>query len=88
MVTHRYHPDLEDPEDAILYDNCERCAEHARNLVSLDAQNLRLLFRRMREVEYGKGDEHYRTGNESLACYNISVAQRVMEKIRREEMLR
>ena len=31
MTAHRYHPDPDrnDPDDAILFDGCPRCTEHA-----------------------------------------------------------
>lgn len=31
MTSHRYHPDPErnDPPDAVLFDDCERCAERS-----------------------------------------------------------
>ena len=45
-MSHRYHPDPErgDPPEAVLYDDCERCAEHAENPVSLDARNLHKMW--------------------------------------------
>lgn len=89
MAMHRYHPDpgRDDDPDAILYDDCERCAQHAHNLVSLDAHNIRALFERMRDVEYGSGSAHYLTVNEAIACRNIQTAQRVMQVITREGIL-
>jgi hypothetical protein len=50
-ATHRYHPDpaYQDPEDAVLYDNCERCDEHAKAPnAGLDAGNLYALDQRRR----------------------------------------
>jgi len=42
MTTHRFHPDpnLGDPPNAILYDDCERCAEHAKDPRGLDREHL------------------------------------------------
>lgn len=40
MTTHRYHPDENDPKDAVLFDNCARCVEHALNITSLDYGNI------------------------------------------------
>ena len=45
-MSHRYHPDPErgDPPTAVLYDDCERCDEHAANPVSLDVRNLHMMW--------------------------------------------
>lgn len=45
MSIHRYHPDPDrhDPPDALLFDDCERCTEHAYQLFSLDTAHLRAL---------------------------------------------
>ena len=45
-MTHRYHPTDRDPEDAILYDDCERCGLLAATLFSLDATRFRRLWDR------------------------------------------
>lgn len=59
MTTHRLHPiydnetaaqwGLERPDlpGQVLYDQCERCDEHARQLTSLDSLNRRSLLRRL-----------------------------------------
>ena len=55
-MSHRYHPDeaMGDPEDAILYDNCERCDEHAEQLYGLDQGNLTSFWLAM---HYSKHDD-------------------------------
>ncbi len=47
-AAHRPHPIMDDPEDAVLYDNCERCDEHAKNLRGIDNPNLRRIRDRHR----------------------------------------
>ncbi len=49
-ATHRYHPDTMsgDPEDAVLYDDCERCDEHAKDLRELDTDQLKRIRYRHR----------------------------------------
>lgn len=53
---HRFHPDpkMGDPEDALLFDGCARCAEHAQTwTTSLDGQTLGFILARppVTEVE-------------------------------------
>lgn len=75
--------DYDDPRDAILYDGCERCLEHAENLTSLDDENLAELWTRMLGEEKGwqqKGNA-YRTETEAKAgreLYRIGV---VLERL-------
>ena len=42
-MSHRYHPDPEtnDPVDAILYDDCQRCEQQANDPRHLDQNKLR-----------------------------------------------
>lgn len=69
----------DDPDDAILYDGCDRCAEQAdRPLLTLDVDRLGRLWQRMVSVErYPSVDEpFYRTAAEGRAahvCYQIAV---------------
>lgn len=40
MTVHRNHPiDGDDPE-AVLFEDCDRCAEHAKNVLGLDRGTL------------------------------------------------
>jgi hypothetical protein len=79
MSAHRPHPVVgqfgyDDPDDAILYDDCERCAQHAENLVSLDWDRLARLWRRMLDVE--RHDGAYTTQAEAAAgreLYRVAV---------------
>ena len=65
-MTHRYHPDADDPKDVILYDDCERCDQHTETLFSLDATKFRRLWDRT--VAFERDDEGgYTTANEHLA---------------------
>ena len=65
-MTHRYHPDADDPEDAILYDDCGRCDQQAEFLLNLDATKMRRLWDRT--VAFERDDEGgYMTANERLA---------------------
>lgn len=63
----------DDPDDAVLYDGCDRCAEHARGVWtgSVDAERLGTLWRRMVAVERGDGGEHYPTVTEAQACRTL-----------------
>lgn len=82
MTAHRAHPIEGDPDDAILYDGCERCAQHAEYPLSgsLDADKLARLWRRMLEVEldptYLSG---YRTGTEAMACRTLNQVAMFVE---------
>ena len=68
----------DDPDDAVLFDGCERCEQHARDLVSLDADKFAALWRRMVEVERDAPDytAAYRTKAEAtvgLALYRMAI---------------
>lgn len=65
MSIHREHPIQGDPADAILYDNCDRCTEHAKQLTSLDTRNAERLVDRVMEVE--RFDGRYRSLAEAEA---------------------
>lgn len=81
MTMHRYHPDPErgDPEDAILWDDCERCTQHARGpFISLDDDNVRALYARGIAVE--EGDEYYRTRTEGRAAQDVYLTARRLEQ--------
>jgi len=83
MTVHRPHP-LTDPEEAkqwglgqpdagaaILYDECDRCWEHARQLTSLDESHLRGLGRLLLQREAARGRGAYgpaMTAPERFAC--------------------
>lgn len=45
-MSHRYHPDpaTEDPQDAILWDDCDRCEQQAGAPWMLDPGKLRLAW--------------------------------------------
>lgn len=64
----------DDPPYAILYDDCDRCSQHAKHLTSLDDSNLAALWTRMVAV---KNDEtSYRTATEADAgdaLYRLGV---------------
>lgn len=71
MATHRYHPDPDtnDPADAVLWDDCERCEEHAQHPhLTLDNENLVRLWYRMLAAERD-GDGRYLTATESRAGF-------------------
>ena len=62
-----------DPNDALLFDGCDRCAEHARGVWSGSVDDTKLgdLWRRMVTVERGDDTEHYRTRAEGDACRTL-----------------
>lgn len=69
--THRYHPDEDagDPPDAILYDGCPRCTEHAAHpAYSLDRDNLSALTAKVIAVETKADPDHYATLTEGDAA--------------------
>jgi hypothetical protein len=53
MTVHRYHPDAsrDDPPDARLFDDCERCTEQAESLFGLDRQKLAWFWSAMHQFE-------------------------------------
>lgn len=62
----------DDPDDALLFDGCPRCAQHAISLVGLDADRAGRLWRRMVEVERDpSGVAAYRTAAEAAACRTL-----------------
>lgn len=62
-----------DPDDALLFDGCERCSEHAAGVWtgSVDDERLGALWRRMVAVERGGGADHYPTATEAEACRTL-----------------
>lgn len=69
-MSHRPHPSGFDPEDAILFDNCERCFDHAQNGgADLDPQTFAKAWNRMLAVE--RGDQSYRTEAEADLCRSL-----------------
>lgn len=93
MAIHRPHPiagewpsgsddRYNDPDDAILYDRCDRCGEQAANLGGLDDEKLRRLYDRMLAVETGQRDE-YATSAEGRAAgtliRSLGVAARLFD---------
>lgn len=84
MTTHRAHPVFgardglvyADPDDALLFDRCDRCAQQAANPLALDTSRIEELWRRMIDVERGDGPDHYLTSVEAHACrylYGVGV---------------
>lgn len=68
MSSHRPHPIGGDPSDAVLYDSCIRCGQHAADpIAGLDPQNIQELWSRMLATERGIGDTTYRTMTEQRA---------------------
>jgi hypothetical protein len=79
---HRMHPDpahLDDP-DAILFDDCDRCDEHAELLTSLDDDNLRTLHYLALQWHL-TGKLRPRTLNERLACQKLWRFAIVLERL-------
>jgi len=64
----------DDPDDALLFDGCDRCEQHARNvwLGSVDDTKLAQLWQRMVAVERSEDEsEQYRTVAEATACRTL-----------------
>lgn len=84
MTTHRPHPlsgkwygaEYADPPDAALWDDCDRCEQHADDpLTGLDTDKIAVLYRRMLDVERFDR-ELYRTYAEAHAggaLYRVAV---------------
>lgn len=81
-MSHRYHPNPEknDPEDAILYDDCADCASHAKSPgLNLDATNWWKMWDRMLHVEID-GNEAYRSNNEAELGRHLYYMYIVLER--------
>ena len=54
MTVHRYHPDAsrDDPPDAKLFDDCQRCTEQADTLLGLDSRKLAWFWSAMHQFEH------------------------------------
>jgi hypothetical protein len=80
MTIHRYHPDPDrhDPPDALLFDDCERCTEHAEQIVSLDTFHLQTLL-----AVHICGDwaGHVPTRTEAQALQTVWRALLIMERL-------
>ena len=63
----------DDPEDALLFDACDRCAEHASHpLASVDTERLGRLWTEMVRVERDRSyRDYYRTRAEAQACREL-----------------
>ncbi len=79
MTVHRYHPDAlrDDPPDARLFDDCERCTEQAKFLLGLDRQKLAWFWSAMHQFEHEDNEPPIPfTSTESMAIrrmYHIAV---------------
>jgi hypothetical protein len=72
MASHRAHPDpsrLADGLEPILYDDRERCREHAADPLTLDSDFTRAAWARMVEVERHGGS--YRSKAEAELCHRL-----------------
>jgi hypothetical protein len=72
----------DDPDDALLFDGCDRCAEHASShgFGSLDNVKLGELWSRMVAVEKHDVD-HYRTATEAAACRRMYEVALIVERL-------
>lgn len=78
MSVHSFHPDSHTHG---LADNCERCAEHAANVYTLDNDNLRALYELRQKVEADVPGFSYRSQNEQTASYNLGCALRITSRL-------
>lgn len=91
MTMHRLHPIFDqttierwflpepDMPDVILYDDCDRCAEHAASPLGLDDNNLRDMWDQMVIAEHETG--YYRTLNEAKAGSYLYYLALFMERM-------
>lgn len=69
-----------DPDDAVLFDDCDRCAQQAVNLTHLDPDRLGRLWARMVEVERDPTFQAgYRTATEAAACRTLYGLALILE---------
>ncbi len=54
-MIHRPHPIDDDPPDARLFDDCERCYQQAQRLHGLDKQKLAWFWSAMHQIERKEG---------------------------------
>lgn len=96
MTAHRAHPitdddpdtlerwgiDEPDPGDAVLFDGCDRCEQHAADpLASLSGGHLAALWTEMVRVEHDPGErDWYRTRAESRACRKLYAVAVFLER--------
>lgn len=86
MSIHRFHPDPDIPSDELavaLYNDCERCEEHASHPVqSLDNVNLAKLWNEMLDVETNRTDrDQYYTSNDARACRRLYESYTLMWRL-------
>lgn len=72
-----------DPQDAILFDGCDRCEEHASHpFDSLDDSNLAALWMEMVRVESDDTRRaHYRTRAEGRACRDLYRVACILQRL-------
>ena len=79
MTVHRYHPDPArgDPPNAILYDECPRCSEHAKDPRGLDQDHLLAIVQVCRDGHFN----HLPTENERRAEGVVYQALCLVERL-------
>ncbi len=65
-MSHRFHPnpDIADPIEAMLWDDCERCDQQAKDPRGLDHAKLAEAWQMMLAVEIHHSGRRYLTANE------------------------
>jgi len=84
-VMHSPHTRTESVSDEgnepILFDGCDRCAQHAEMLYDLDGSHIRTLWQRMIAVETDTtNDICYRSVNEAKACQKLFLFYLLVER--------
>lgn len=69
----------DDPEDAILFDDCDRCDMHATLLTSLDPERFAALWQRMVDIERYDREGH-RTATERKAIMQLYTMALLIER--------
>jgi hypothetical protein len=79
MTTHRFHPDPArgDPPEAILWDDCPRCAQHAKDPRGLDREHLLAIVKVCRDGAY----DHQPTVAERTAEHVVYQALCLVERL-------
>lgn len=76
MTVHRVHP-VDGETEAILYDHCERCKQHAEVLWSLDREHLQRLWERSLNVE----TEDYHSSTEGVAARRLAEYVGIVKRV-------
>ena len=81
MSSHRFHPDSArgDPPEAILFDDCPRCAEHAKDPRGLDNAHLTRIVRVCRDGEWNHRPTEAERFAEGVVYQALCIVERLTD---------